>query len=135
MSETQKSVVFALPVAGEELANRLWCALGLDGAPLPGRSFSVRLSNNGQEPASHVACRMQTKQSLLDLVQEIKQDVLPTVEWPDYGIAPQQAKQVVGALIIDVRDWDVVKANGGTGTHLPWLAAQRGKQIIEPRVS
>ena len=132
MSETQKSVVFGIPVAGLERANRLFCALGLDGSPLPGRSFTVRVSNDGQEPASHVACRMQTKQSFRDFVTDMRQNTVPNITWSDYGLTGAQAKQIVDALIIDVRDWEVVKANGGTSAHIPWFAAQYGKQVIEP---
>ena len=111
MSEWPYSVVMMVPAAIQALANQL--AAGLDHGP---SNFSVALSANGSEPATHYGCRAQTQQSFIDLLTAAGGGTLPEIE----GMTPIEVGTVLMQLLADVSTTEdgyshfnrVIEANG-----------------------
>ncbi len=95
------SIVMIVPAALQDTANRLSCALGHD--VLPGNTFSVPLSSDGSEPATHYGCRTAVKQEFVDILTNAGAGDLPEIEWADYGLTVEDIAPVLAALIVDVR--------------------------------
>ena len=118
MSGWNLSIVMIVPAALQDTANRLSCALGLD--VLPGNTFSVPLSADGSEPATHYGCRTAAKQEFVDILTNAGAGHLPDIEWVDFSLTVEDIAPVLEALIVDVRPAeqasghfdDVVVANG-----------------------
>lgn len=95
------SIVMIVPAELQDTANRLSCALGHD--MLPGNTFSVPLSADGSEPATHFGCRTAAKQEFIDILTSAGQGDLPEIEWADFGLTIEEIAPVLAALIVDVR--------------------------------
>lgn len=95
------SIVMVVPAAQRDTANKLACALGHD--VMPGRTFSVPLSSDGSEPATHYGCRTAAQQSFVDLLTAAGQGELPDVSWADFELTAGDIPAVLAALVIDVR--------------------------------
>jgi len=106
------SIVIIVPAELREKANRLTCALGYDNSPVPGRTFSIPLSADGVEPATHYGCRTPAKTDFVDIVAAAGNGVLP--DWLDleaYGLTEQDVAGILAinedgrpVMIMDVRD-------------------------------
>lgn len=101
MSGWNLSIVMIVPAALQDTANRLSCALGHD--VLPGNTFSVPLSADGSEPATHYGCRTAAKQEFVDILTSAGAGDLPEIEWADFGLTVEDIAPVLEALIVDVR--------------------------------
>lgn len=101
MSGWTLSIVMIVPAALQDAANRLSCALGHD--VLPGNTFSVPLSEDGPEPATHYGCRTAAKQEFVDILTGAGAGDMPDAEWADYGLTVEDIAPVLAALIVDVR--------------------------------
>ncbi len=120
MTDWTLSIVMIVPAALQDTANRLSCALGHD--VLPGNTFSVPLSSDGSEPATHYGCRTAAKQEFVNILTSAGQGDLPDIEWADYGLTVEDVAPVLAALIVDVRPageasghFDEVAAANGLG--------------------
>lgn len=101
MSGWNLSIVMIVPAALQDAANRLSCALGHD--VLPGNTFSVPLSSDGSEPATHYGCRTAARQEFVDILASAGQGDLPEIEWADFGLTIEDIAPVLAVLIVDVR--------------------------------
>lgn len=101
MSDWTLSIVMIVPAALQETANRLACALGHD--TLPGDTFSVPLSADGAEPATHYGCRSAAQQSFVDLLTAAGSGSLPDVPWEDFRLTMDDISAVLAVLAADVR--------------------------------
>lgn len=101
MSDWTLSIVMIVPAALQDTANRLSCALGHD--VLPGNTFSVPLSSDGSDPATHYGCRTAAKQEFVDILTSAGAGDLPDIEWADYGLTVEDVAPLLAALIVDVR--------------------------------
>lgn len=118
MSGWDFSAVVIVPAALQDKANRLTCALGYD--VLPGNTFSVALSADGQEPATHYGCRTWAKQEFIDIMTGAGEGELPEIDWSEYGVTVDDIAEIIGAQIFDVRGageaamhfGEVIEANG-----------------------
>ncbi|MFC5385206.1 hypothetical protein ACFPLB_04400 [Aquamicrobium segne] len=106
MSDWNLSIVMIVPAELQDQANRISCALDYD--VLPGNTFSVALSVDGSEPATHYGCRTSAKQEFVDILNQAGSGNLPEIEWSDFDLTPDDVAAVLGALIIDVRPDDQV---------------------------
>lgn len=103
MTDWTLSIVLIVPAAMRDKANRLSCALGHD--VLPGNTFSVALSADGNEPATHYGCRTAAKQEFVDIMQAAGDGHLPPdLPIDEFGVTAQDVADVLAAQIIDVRD-------------------------------
>lgn len=100
MSGWALSIVMIVPAAFQDTANRLSCALGHD--VLPGNTFSVPLSADASEPATHYGCRTAAKQEFVDILTGASQGDLPD-SGTDYGLTVEDIASVLAVLIVDVR--------------------------------
>lgn len=102
MSSWNLSIVMIVPAALQDTANRLSCALGHD--VLPGNTFSVPLSSDGSEPATHYGCRTAAQQSFADLLTAAGGGTLPDdIVWGDFGLRTEDVPPLLASLIADVR--------------------------------
>jgi hypothetical protein len=69
------SAVLILPAKLQAAGNALSCALGHDDPP--GSTYSVPLSANGQEPATHYGCHSWMSPGFVDTIREAIQGRLP----------------------------------------------------------
>lgn len=101
MTDWTLSIVMIVPASLRDIGNRLSCALGHD--TLPGNTFSIPLSADGSEPATHYGCRTAAQQSFADLLSAAGQGVLPDIDWTEYGLTVEDIGAVLARLIADVR--------------------------------
>lgn len=90
------SLGLMVPSALRELANRLTCALGHDS--LPGNTFSVGLSADGFEPASHWACHSWVQQSFVETLTGAGQGQLPQIDWAEFGLTVPEVWAVFAGI-------------------------------------
>lgn len=102
MSDWNLSVVIIVPAALKDKANYLSCAIGHD--DMPGNTFSVPLSADGSEPATHYGCRTTAKQEFIDIMTGAETGQLPDVDWQDYNMNVQDIADILSQQILDVRD-------------------------------
>lgn len=102
MTDWTLSIVLIVPAHLQDKANRLSCALGHD--VLPGNTFSVPLSDNGED-VTHYGCRTTAKQEFVAILEAAGQGQLPP-DFPldEFGVTAQDVTDVLAAQIIDVRD-------------------------------
>lgn len=124
MSDWVWSLVVIVPAHLREIGNRLSCALGHD--VLPGNTFSVPLSADGSEPATHYGCRTAAKQEFVDILTSAGAGDLPDIEWADYGLTVEDIAPVLAALIADVRP------AGQASGHFDEVAAGHGLVRVVP---
>lgn len=111
MTDWIYSVTMIVPAAVRDAANQL--AAGLGHGP---NNFSVALSADGSEPATHYGCRAQTQQSFIDLLTAAGGGQLPEIE----GMTPIEVGTVLMQLLADVSTTEdgythfnrVITANG-----------------------
>ena len=103
MNDWDLSIVIIVPADLQDKANRLSCALGHD--VLPGNTFSVPLSSDGQDPVTHYGCRTSAKQEFVDILAAAGAGQLPP-DFPleEFGVTAQDIAEVLSAQILDVRD-------------------------------
>lgn len=116
------SLALAVPAALRDKANRLSCALGHD--VLPGSTYSVPLSADGQEPATHYGCHAWVQPSFVAILAGATQGHLPEVDWADYGITAEDVAAVVAGLIAsepqgELLDFDSWSASYGLARVMP----------------
>ena len=102
MSPYIYSVVLLCPADRQADANRLACAIGHD--VMPGNTFSVHLSANGEEPATHFGCHAVAMQSFVDLFMDAAQGMLPDIPWGDFGLTEQAVLELVPTIILSARE-------------------------------
>lgn len=123
MTDWTLSIVLIVPAELQDKANRLSCALGHD--VLPGNTFSVPLSDNG-ETVTHYGCRTAAKQEFVDILTSAGAGDLPDIEWADFDLTAEDIAPVLAALIVDVRP--AGKASG----HFDEVAAGNGLALVVP---
>lgn len=96
------SIVMVVDEAGRENANRLMKALGLDGAPLPGRSFSFRASDDGLEPADHFFYTGCCSAEQLSVFEDIAaaDPAEPEDGWAAYGLTTATAAAAASSITV-----------------------------------
>lgn len=105
MSDWNLSVVLIVPSEYRERANRISCFLGHD--VLPGRSYSIPLSSDGSEPATHYGLRTAAAQSFIEQVQAVSgKAALDPEELASFDLMEDDVREVVASLILDARDAD-----------------------------
>jgi hypothetical protein len=102
------SLVLTLPAAHRDSGNAIAVALGHDVAP--GNTYSVPLSADGVEPATHYGCRTWASPGFVAAIEIARNGVVPD------GTAPQiaamglsiraQHPETLAALIADARETD-----------------------------
>lgn len=117
MSEWLYSVVMIIPAVLQESANKL--AEGLGHGP---NNFSVALSSDGSEPATHYSCRAQAQQSFIDLLTAVGEGTLPEIE----GMTPQE----VGTVLVQLQA-DVSTSEDGY-THFERVIGEKGLMRVVP---
>jgi hypothetical protein len=88
------STVLIIPAALQTEANTLGEAMGW--GP---NNYSVPLSADGSEPATHFGLHAWVEQTFVDLLGGVAQGQIPPVE----GLTPAQVVEVVSALIVSIR--------------------------------
>jgi hypothetical protein len=88
------SAVLIVSDADRNIGNQLAEALGY--GP---NNYSVPLSADGSEPATHWGCRAQVNEVFVEMVQDASQGTLPELE----GMTPQEIAQAFGAMQIDIQ--------------------------------
>lgn len=96
MSGFDYSLALMVPDALREKANLLACALGHDA--LPGNTFSVGLSADGTEPATHWGCHSWVQQSFVETLAGATQGQLPGVPWADFGLTLEDVWAVLASM-------------------------------------
>ncbi len=107
------SIVIIVPSHLQDKANRLSCALGHD--VLPGNTFSVPLSDNGED-VTHYGCRTAAKQEFVDILQSASEGELPE----DFEQPLEDVQEVMAAMIMDVRP------SGNDAEHFDEVCATEG---------
>lgn len=107
MSGYDYSVTLIIPNALRDDANRLACAMGWDAAPLPGRTFSLPLSPDGSEPATHWLCRFNASAAFVGTLQAAQGGAVPTDPpaggvWSDYGLTLETVAVAIDAIEADI---------------------------------
>jgi hypothetical protein len=107
MSTYDYSLVLIIPAALQAEANALSCAMGQD--VMPGHTFSVPLSADGQEPPTHFGCHAWSQPGFAAVLAAAQAGALPDDpagggEWSDYGLGLEAIAAVVSALIVSVRE-------------------------------
>ena len=122
MNDWPYSVVLLIPAASQTAANQV--AAGIGHGP---NNFSVPISADGSEPATHYGCRAQTQQSFIDMLTAAGQGTLPEIE----GMTPQE----VGAVLMQLQA-DVSTSEDGY-THFERVIGEKGLMrvvVIETEV-
>lgn len=88
------SAVLILPAALQSSGNQLAIAMGHDVEP--GSTYSVPLSADGQEPATHYGCHAWVTNAFIAILQGAAQGQIPP------GLDPEQVASVLGALISSI---------------------------------
>jgi hypothetical protein len=114
------SVALMIPAGLRDEANRLACAIGHD--EMPGHTFAVPVSSDGQEPASHYACHTWAQQSFVDLLASAGAGVLPEIEWGEYDLTVDDVAAVLTALVVSAPQATMLDCDA-------WLAG-RGVQRV-----
>lgn len=102
MTDWNLSIVIIVPAALKDKADYLSCAIGHD--DMPGNTFSVPLSADGSEPATHYGCRTTAKQEFIDIMTGAETGQLPDVDWSEYNLTEQDITDILTQQILDVRD-------------------------------
>ena len=123
MTDWPFSIVLLIPAALQDRANRLSCALGYD--ELPGNTYSVPLSADGSEPATHYGCRSQAKQEFIDILEGAASGSLPDgLDLAAFDLTPTDVAPIMGALIWDARPADQMEG------HFDAVTAAHGLQRV-----
>jgi len=91
------SAVLVVSADNQAIGNQLAEALGH--GP---NNYSVPLSADGSEPATHFGCRAQVNEVFVAMVQGASQGSLPEID----GMAPQEVAQAFMAMSIDIQQTD-----------------------------
>lgn len=97
MSTFDTSLALVVPTALCEKANLLACALGHD--TMPGNTFSVGLSPDGSEPATHWGCHSWVQQSFVATLAGAAQGQLPAVDWGEFGLTEKDVWAVLAYMV------------------------------------
>lgn len=122
MSGWNLSVVIIVPAALRDKADYLSCAIGHD--DMSGNTFSVPLSADGIEPATHYGCRTTAKQEFIDIMTGAETGQLPDVDWSEYNLTVQDIADILTQQILDVRD------AGEMSGHFGNVLESHGLQIV-----
>lgn len=102
MSEWNLSVVLIVPALMQTKANYLSCALGYD--EMPGNTYKVPLSANGELPITHYGCRTAATEDFADILQNAGAGNLPGgLDLAAFNLTVEDVQDIMGALIYDVR--------------------------------
>lgn len=125
MSAWSLSLVMIVPAQMRETGNRLACALGHD--VMPGDTFSVPLSTDGVDPATHYGCRTSAQVSFAEMLSAAAGGSLPQIDWSAYGLTVEDVQAVLAGLIADVRP------TGEAEGHFDDVLSAHGlARIVEP---
>lgn len=91
------SAVCIIPAASLDLGNRL--AEGLGHGP---NNYTVALSADGSEPATHYGCRAAVNEVFVAMVQDAGQGSLPEID----GMTPLEVMQAFMTMQIDIQPAD-----------------------------
>lgn len=97
MSGFDISLALMVPNTLREQANLLACALGHDS--LPGNTFSVGLSPDGTQPATHWVCHSWVQESFVATLAGAAKGNLPSVAWEDFGLREADVWEVFAGLV------------------------------------
>ena len=97
MTDWIYSVVLIVPQQSQNDANLMAEVLGH--GP---NNFSIALSGDGNEPATHYGCRAQAQQSFVDFLNALKSGQIQEIE----GITNSQLTSVVEGLVYDTNGSD-----------------------------
>jgi len=130
-----KSLVITVPVEFQQQANRIAVALGHDSSPLPGQTFSVGYSGDGNSPATHYSARTQADEAFISLLSNAFVGNVPPEapggSWEDYGLTPETIIEAVGSLLFDIRtENELTSANMSYGDHLSQANAGWGLYLV-----
>lgn len=115
----QYSVTLVIPAALQEKGNRSAVALGHDAAELPGNTFAIPFSSDG-ENITHYACRTQASPGFLAQMRNAANGILPDgVDVTEFGIAEKDAVEVAQSVHLDPRTKEQLEA-GTRGHPGPW---------------
>ena len=118
------SCALIVPESLQDSANRLACALGYDESLLPGRTYSVPLSADGQQPATHYGCHTWAGVEFIQMIQGAAQGQLPPAPWANWGLTEQAVFDVVAGLA------SRIEYQGDPSANFETLLAERGLQRI-----
>jgi hypothetical protein len=103
MANYPYALALILPATDRDDGNKLAVALGRD--VWPGNTFSVPLSVDGTEPATHYgALSAATDQTFIDTLNGATQGTLPDVDWSEYELTETRVTKLIGALTTAVTD-------------------------------
>ncbi len=118
------SLAFMVPDAHRAEANRLACALGHD--QLPGNTFSVGLSADGSEPATHWACHSWVQEIFIKTLFAAGEGHLPEVIWSDFELTEKEVFEILSKLVSSEPQTSFLDFN-------EWITS-KNLMKIEPRV-
>jgi len=97
------SVSMIVPAAQQVSINRLFRAIGEDGSPDPGATFSIPLHEVGEEPVIAYGCHYGPFCPLAKKVffEGLAAGNLPTgITWGDYNLTEQEAQDAIDSIFI-----------------------------------
>ncbi|HEX2554262.1 MAG TPA: hypothetical protein VHL98_11200 [Microvirga sp.] len=129
MSAFRHRLALILRADLQEAGNKIACALGYD--VWPGKTYSVPLSEDGQEPATAFGCSTAAQQAFVDALLAAHQGQWPDAPWEALGLTADDLDAVTGSLIMDAHlvqpgeDFDA-------SAHFDAVAAAHGLKRIVP---
>lgn len=117
------SIVLIAPAEHVARANMIAVAMGYAD---PGvETYVVRLSADGQEPATHYGCHTWGTPTFAQILAGAQSGTLPDVAWSSVGLTGQQAADVIASLLTSVRP------DGGHVGHFDAVCAANGLTKIK----
>lgn len=102
MSSYTWSLVFIVTDENKEDSNKL--AMAMDHCPPGADEYTVPLSHDGTEPATHWLCHSWCVPAFAEMLGGVAQGVLPEPEaggtWEDYGLSYQRVGELMQAAIV-----------------------------------
>lgn len=106
MADFPYTLALILPSSDQDDGQKLAWALGRQPDPQNAstQTFTVPLSSDGSEPASHYGALSQaTDEGFVSLLQDANQDgTLPDVAWSDFGLTAARVGELVSAMTYSV---------------------------------
>lgn len=119
------SCTLILPAEFQRDGNLVSVALGHD--EMPGSTYVVALSSNGDEPATHYGCHAWVTDAFVAAINAANGGVLPRAPWAAVGLTESAVNDVIGALIMTTRD------SSASEGHFDATIAENGLQRVSPK--